>query len=245
MLLRPTCRSWLLLYNIGWLLSRRYYPSACQLDTLCKEANTEEFVLVDKLLVLSEGLFNYVAHNVTECGPIDEPEKALLLCQDGCWAWSRVQQCQLAESLTMANFSSSDAIDFNLQLSLLEDEERTGIVILFHQIWALLNPAQPKLVNKLILECFVSDQSWESEMVAQALGNEGNIHHILLPLNDLEVLIDDIVLGASLDGAQPLVFSFSLHQTTCTSSVMTISHLLPNLKSRRELRSRISLLYIM
>lgn len=56
-----------------------------------------------------------------------------------CWSWSWIKKSQLSEALSWKDGSFDFTVDLDTKFSFMKNEERTGIVILFHQVLSLID----------------------------------------------------------------------------------------------------------
>lgn len=91
-------------------------------------------------------------------------------------------------------------VDLDVQFALVQDEEGTGIVILLHEVVALVDPAEAELVEEVLLHGAVLDEGGEGEMGGEALEDEGFVDKTFLLLDGCKVFVYLRFVAGKLDG---------------------------------------------
>lgn len=93
----------------------------------------------------------------------------------------------------------------------MQDEEGTGIVILLHEVVALVDPAEAELVEEVLLHGAVLDEGGEGEMGGEALEDEGFVDKTFLLLDGCEVFVYLRFVAGKLDGKVFFILPAALH----------------------------------
>lgn len=99
----------------------------------------------------------------------------------------------------------------------MKDEEGTGIIVLFHEIFSFVDSAEFEGLEKAFLNIFILHERRKGEMTTEALQDEGFIDKTFLLIDDGEVFIDFLIC-VPFDGSISMFLPFSLNKVTITSS---------------------------
>lgn len=92
----------------------------------------------------------------------------------------------------------------------MEDEERTGIVILFHKIFTFINFTHLELFKEGFLEGSILDETGESEVGFETFKDKGFVSGCFFLIYKSEVLVYLTVIALDFDWTELSCFSFTL-----------------------------------
>ena len=91
----------------------------------------------------------------------------------------------------------------------MKDKERTGVIILFHEVLSFVNFAQLEFFKEGVLKEFVFDEAGEGEVGFEGFEDEGFVSGGFFLFEKREVFVDLAVIALHFDGTELTGFSFA------------------------------------
>lgn len=127
-----------------------------------------------------------------------------------CRSWSWVEKSQLPKAFSWKDCPFNFSVDLDTKFSLMENKERTGIVILFHQVLSLIHFTHLEPFQQCFLKLSVLNKTGKSEVRLETFENKSLICGCFLLIYYCKVFVDLTIITLHFDRTELSGLSLTL-----------------------------------